>query len=105
MVPLRPGKARRGRGGEDARPGAIRLGHLYGARNRAMHQYLYPLIAKRRMMFIGRADNEMAMIHASDAVRAIVQAGRVAGAAGQILIAAGTERVTQKDYFDALADG
>src|SRR5205085_252922 len=57
------------------------------------------------MKFIGKADNPMAMIHVADAVRAIQQAGRVPAAAGQTLIAAGTERVTQEQYFNALADG
>lgn len=83
----------------------LRLGYLYGPRNRAMKQYLYPLLASGKMSIIGRGDNEMAMVHVRDAVRAIVLAGRAPQAAGRVLIAAGNERVTQKDYFDALADG
>lgn len=83
----------------------LRLGYLYGARNRAMRQYLYPLLSSGKMSIIGRGDNEMAMIHVRDAVRAIVLAGRAPEAAGRVLIAAGNEHVTQQQYFEALADG
>ncbi|MCK6483083.1 MAG: NAD-dependent epimerase/dehydratase family protein [Phycisphaerae bacterium] len=83
----------------------IRLGYLYGPRNRAMRRYLYPLLAGGKMKYVGRGDNEMAMIHVRDAVSAIVAAGRVPAAAGRTLIAVGDERVTQRDYFSGLAAG
>jgi nucleoside-diphosphate-sugar epimerase len=83
----------------------IRLGYLYGARNRAMKQYLYPLLKSGYMSIVGKGDNELAMIHVSDAVSAIVACGHVPEAAGRILIAAGTERVTQSRYFSSLAQG
>jgi nucleoside-diphosphate-sugar epimerase len=83
----------------------VRLGYLYGPRNRAMHLYVRPLMTTYPVMFIGRGDNDMAMLYVTDAVRAIVAAGRTPDAAGRTLIAAGEERVTQKDYIDAMADG
>ncbi len=83
----------------------LRLGYLYGPRNRAMKQFLYPLLSGRWMKFIGRGDNEMALTHVRDAVDAIVAAGRAPRAPGRILIAASNERVTQRDYFNGLTDG
>lgn len=82
-----------------------RLGYLYGPRNRTMDRYLRPLITGQPLMLIGDGDNEMAMVFVVDAARAIAAAGRVPAAAGQTLIVAGTERVTQRDYIGAMADG
>lgn len=83
----------------------IRLGYVYGPRNRTMHTHLAPLLARGAVRIIGRGDNEMAMIYVLDAVKAIALAGRRARAARQILIAGPVEFVTQQHYFDALADG
>jgi nucleoside-diphosphate-sugar epimerase len=57
------------------------------------------------MMIVGDGNNEMAMVYVEDAVRAVVLAGGCPEAAGKVLIAGGNERVTQRQYFDALADG
>ncbi|HVP13725.1 MAG TPA: NAD-dependent epimerase/dehydratase family protein [Phycisphaerae bacterium] len=83
----------------------IRLGYLYGPRNRTMRTYLAPIMTDSIMMIIGKGGNEMALVYVEDAVRAIVLAGQCPGAANRTLIAGGTERITQQEYFDALADG
>ncbi|MFQ5423224.1 MAG: NAD-dependent epimerase/dehydratase family protein [Phycisphaerae bacterium] len=83
----------------------VRLGYLYGPRNRTMKTYLDVLFRNNIMMIIGDGCNEMALIDVGDAVRAIALAGRCPDAAGKVLIASGDERVTQRQYFDALADG
>jgi len=83
----------------------VRLGYLYGPRNRTMHTYLEPVMRDDIMMLIGKGDNEMAMVYVEDAARAVLLAGRVPEANHRILIAGPEERVTQRDYFDALADG
>jgi nucleoside-diphosphate-sugar epimerase len=83
----------------------IRLGYLYGPRNRTMQTYLAPVMTDSIMMIIGDGENEMALVYVEDAVRAIVLAGRCPEAAGKTLIAGGNERVTQQQYFDTLADG
>lgn len=83
----------------------VRLGYLYGPRNRTMKSYLEPVMQQGIMTLIGDGENEMAMVYVDDAVSAIVLAGACPGAAGTTLIAGNTERVTQKQYFDALADG
>ncbi len=83
----------------------IRLGYLYGPGNRAMHTHLAPALADTTMHILGDGENEIGLIYVEDAVRAVVLAGRSGAAAGRILIAGGTERITQKQYFDALTDG
>ncbi len=83
----------------------IRPGFLYGPGNRAMQSHLAPALADTTMHILGDGRNEIGLIYVEDAVRAIVLAGRSREAAGRILIAGGTERITQQQYFDALADG
>jgi nucleoside-diphosphate-sugar epimerase len=83
----------------------VRLGYLYGPRNRAMHTYLEPAMRDRIMMIIGDGNNEMALIYVADAVRAIVLAGGHDHATEKALIVCAAERITQRQYFDALADG
>ncbi len=83
----------------------VRLGYLYGPRNRTMKTYLEPVMRGGIMTLVGSGENEMAMVYVEDAARAIALAGRVSEAAGHILIAGPDERVTQRQYFDALADG
>ncbi len=83
----------------------VRLGYLYGPRNRTMRSHVEPAMRDSTMMIVGKGDNEMAFVYVTDAVRAIVLSGQCPEAAGQILIAGGNERVTQQQYFDAMADG
>jgi nucleoside-diphosphate-sugar epimerase len=83
----------------------IRLGYLYGPRNRTMKTHIEPVMRDDIMMLVGDGQNEMAMVYVVDAARAIMLAGMVSGAESQILIAGPSERITQQQYFDALADG
>ncbi len=83
----------------------VRLGYLYGPRNRTMKTHVEPAMRDSTMTILGKGDNEMAFVYVTDVVQAVAQAGRVPEAAGRILIAAGNEHVTQKEYFDTLADG
>lgn len=83
----------------------IRLGYLYGPRNRTMKTYLEPVMKGGIMTLLGDGSNPMALVYVTDAARAILLAGITPDAAGRLLIAGGNELVTQKDYFDAMADG
>jgi nucleoside-diphosphate-sugar epimerase len=83
----------------------VRLGYLYGPRNRTMREQVLPAMTDSTMRILGRGDNVMAFIFVKDVVKALARAGHAPAAARQILIAAGNERITQKEYFDALADG
>ncbi|HWL92451.1 MAG TPA: NAD-dependent epimerase/dehydratase family protein, partial [Phycisphaerae bacterium] len=83
----------------------VRLGYLYGPRNRTMKTHVEPALRDSTMAIVGSGANEMAFTYVKDAVRAIALAGSAPAAARQILIAAGDEHVTQREYFDAMADG
>jgi len=83
----------------------VRLGYLYGPRNRTMKTYLEPILRDKMMRLIGDGQNEMAMVYVVDAARAIALAGSRPEAARRVLIVGPLERVTQRQYFDALADG
>lgn len=83
----------------------VRLGYLYGPRNRTMKTHVEPAMRDSTMTILGKGDNEMAFVYVTDVVRALALAGRVPEAAGRVLIAAGNEHVTQQQYFDAMADG
>lgn len=83
----------------------IRLGYLYGPRNRTMKTYLEPVMKGGIMTLLGDGSNPMALVYVGDAARAILLSGTTPEAAGKLLIAGGNEHLTQKDYFDAIADG
>jgi nucleoside-diphosphate-sugar epimerase len=83
----------------------VRLGYLYGPRNRTMKAYIEPVMHDSIMMIVGDGQNELALVYAEDAARAILLAGLKAEAAGQILIAGPSQHITQQQYFDAMADG
>lgn len=83
----------------------VRLGYVFGPRNRTLREHVEPAMRDSMMSLVGKGTNPMAMVYVGDVARAIALAGVVPEAAGQALIAAGNEHVTQRQYFDALADG
>ncbi len=83
----------------------LRLGYVYGPRNRTLRTHLSPILRDRIMMIIGDGTNEMAMVYVDDAVRAVVLAAHCPEARSRVLLVAGDEQITQRDYFDALTDG
>lgn len=83
----------------------VRLGYVFGPRNRTLKEYVEPAMRDSMMSIVGSGRNPMAMVYVEDVARAIALAGVMPAAAGQALIAAGSEHVTQQAYFDALADG
>lgn len=83
----------------------LRLGYLYGPRNRTMQSHILPAMQDTFMTIIGDGQNEMALIYIEDTVEGIVRAGRCADATGRTLIISDNEGITQQQYFDALADG
>ena len=83
----------------------VRLGYIYGPGNRTMETYLRPAMNDSMMMLVGDGSNIIALTYVEDATRAILLAGTVREAAGKILIAGPHEKITQKQYIDAVADG
>jgi len=83
----------------------VRLGWVYGPRNRSYQQYYAPMLRARALRLVGRGDNPLAMIHVRDVVAVLCRAAEAPAAAGRVLIAANPEPVTQRQFLDALADG
>lgn len=83
----------------------VRLGYVYGPRNRSMRAYVEPLMRDGDMAIVGNGENPLAFVYVEDAAEAIARAGLSERAAGRVLIAVGSEHVTQRQYVDALADG
>lgn len=83
----------------------VRLGYLYGPRNRTMKTYLEPVMTSGLMAIVGDGSNELALVDVRDVTAAIALAGTCDAAAGKTLIAAPNERTTQREYFVAMADG
>ena len=81
-----------------------RLGFLYGEGNRALLQHLGPLLAKRRVILIGKGHNRFATLHVGDAVEAVLLCGAHRRAAGRTYDVAADEVVTQKQFLEATAD-
>jgi nucleoside-diphosphate-sugar epimerase len=82
----------------------LRLGFLYGPGNRPLLRRIVPLLQRRRLFIIGRGDNQIAALYIDDAVDAIVAAGRHPAAAGRIYDVASPEPVTQRQFWDGVAD-
>lgn len=83
----------------------VRLGYVYGPRNRTMRQYVEPALRDRLMRIVGSGRNPMAFVYVEDVARAVMLAGLAPAASRRALIAGGTEHITQQQYFDALAAG
>jgi nucleoside-diphosphate-sugar epimerase len=83
----------------------VRLGILYGPRNRMMKTYFEPALKDSMMRIIGDGKNELMLVYVEDAAHAIMLAGRCREAADKILLICPAEPCTQQEYFNALADG
>lgn len=83
----------------------VRLGYLYGPRNRVMKNYLEPVMTRGMAAILGDGTNLLALIDVRDVAEALALAGSTAAAAGKVLIAGPHEQITQREYFDAMADG
>ena len=83
----------------------VRLGYLYGPRNRVMKDYLEPVLAHGLMAIVGDGTNQLALVDVRDVVAAIALSGSCPEAARKILIAGPNECVTQREYVDAIAEG
>jgi len=82
----------------------LRLGYLFGPRNRAMQLYMLPAMTDSTMRIVGNGKNEIAVVYVIDVAEAIVKACTAPGASRQTLILGGFEHVSQQEYYDAYAD-
>jgi nucleoside-diphosphate-sugar epimerase len=83
----------------------VRLGHIYGPRDRRTKVYLEAALNDRFFRIVGDGSNEMALVYVEDAVRAIVLVGYYREAGGKIFVVGPSEPCTQQAYINAMADG
>ena len=90
--------------GDDLEFVILRLGYLFGPRNRAMQLYMLPAMTDSTMRIVGNGKNEIAVAYVVDVAQGIVKACSAPAASRQTLILGGFERVTQQEYYDTYAD-
>ena len=83
----------------------VRLGHLYGPRDRRTMSYVVAALNDSRFRMAGDGSNELTLVYVEDAARALVLSARRAEAANTILVVVPNSPCTQRAYLDALADG
>ena len=85
----------------------LRIGFVYGSRNRVTFPVLVAMLQRGQLMVIGEGRNRLGLVHVSDVARAFLLAARSHVAAGRPYIVEGVAdqpMVTQSDYLNALAD-
>lgn len=78
---------------------------VVGPRDRTVFPRLAALLERGRLPIVGSGDNRVHLIYAGDVAHAAVLAGTRAEAIGQTYILDGRREFTQREFFDAIADG
>jgi nucleoside-diphosphate-sugar epimerase len=81
----------------------VRPGLVYGPRDRASFGRFTDLIAQRKMVLLGDGDNHLPLIYVRDVAQGILLAGTAPCAAGRTYLLVNDERVTQRQYLEAIA--
>ena len=80
----------------------VRLAFLHGPHNRALRATFRPLRERGLLRIIGRGDNRIAALYVDDAAGAVLVAGTHPAASG-IYDVASDERVTQREFLEAMS--
>jgi nucleoside-diphosphate-sugar epimerase len=89
---------------DDAAPVAIvRPGLIYGPRDTNSFARFARLIERGKMPIIGSGHNHVPLIYVTDVARALLLVSEADHAAGRAYLLVNDERVTQVDYFTAIA--
>lgn len=81
----------------------VRPGLIYGPRDAASFGRFAELLLHGKMVLIGSGENHLPLIYVRDVARGIVLAGTAPSAIGQTYLLVNDERVTQRQYFAAIA--
>jgi nucleoside-diphosphate-sugar epimerase len=81
----------------------VRPGWIYGPRDTTSFLRLARMIEQRRMIMVGSGENHLPLIYASDAARGVLLACQAARAEGRSYLLVNDERVTQRQFVEALA--
>lgn len=85
----------------------LRIGWVYGSRNRTSFPVLVEMLQRGQLVIIGNGSNRLALVHVIDVARAFLLAASSHVAAGQPYVIEGVANrpiVTQVEYLNALAD-
>ena len=81
----------------------IRPGVIWGRGEETILPRIAALMKRRRLVYIGRADNFLALSHVDNLCRGIIQAARTPGAAGKIYHLIDDEEITARGAVEAVA--
>lgn len=88
----------------DGAPVAIvRPGWIYGPRDRASFARFAAMVQQGRMTLMGSGDNHIPLIYVRDAARGLLLAATSTAAEGRAYLLVNDQRVTQSQFFDAIA--
>jgi nucleoside-diphosphate-sugar epimerase len=88
----------------DGAPVAIvRPGWIYGPRDRASFARFATMVQQRRMTLMGSGDNHIPLIYVRDAARGLLLAATSTAAEGRAYLLVNDQRVTQSQFFEAIA--
>lgn len=81
----------------------VRPGWIYGPRDRASFARFAAMVEQRRMTLMGSGRNHVPLIYARDAARGLLLAATSPNAQGRAYLLVNDQRVTQREFFDAIA--
>jgi nucleoside-diphosphate-sugar epimerase len=81
----------------------VRPGLLYGPRDINGFCRFARLVEQRKMVIIGSGDNHLPLTYVTDVARGVLLASEPDHAIGRAYLLVNDERVTQRDYFSAIA--
>jgi nucleoside-diphosphate-sugar epimerase len=82
----------------------VRPGWIYGPRDFASFARFATLIRDGRMVMIGSGANHIPLIYVGDAAEGVILASAAQDAIGRAYLLVNDERITQRDYFTAIAN-
>jgi nucleoside-diphosphate-sugar epimerase len=81
----------------------VRPGWIYGPRDTASFARFAQLVEKGRMVIIGSGENHVPLVYVEDVAQGAVLASTASGAEGKSYLLVNDERVTQREFLEALA--
>ena len=81
----------------------VRPGWIYGPRDTASFGRFAAMIEHGRMIVVGPGSNHVPLIHVRDAAHGVLLAAAVEAAVGRAYLLVNDERVTQRQFLDAIA--
>ena len=81
----------------------VRPGWIYGPRDRSSFARFAAMVEQGRMTLMGSGDNHIPLIYVRDAARGLLLAATSTAAEGRAYLLVNDQRVTQSQFFEAIA--